>query len=142
MLQQVETSATDGTWPWLLFVVGLLTLLATIYRALVVVGGNELALLERRWLGRRMLGGRVVALDGEVGIQALVLSPGVHWVFPFLYAVKREPLLRIADDEVGIVEAIDGRPVPPGRIFARVVEGHDLFQDGEAFLRLGGERGP
>jgi uncharacterized membrane protein YqiK len=48
----------------------------------------------------------------------------------------------VLENEIGIVESIDGDPVPAGRIFARVVPGHNLFQDGEAFLRNGGEKGP
>lgn len=111
-------------------------------RSLVFVGGNELAVLERRWFGRRMARGRVIAVGAEVGVQARVLTPGVHPVTPFVYTARRGPLVHVSDDEVGLVESIDGEAVPAGRIFARVVSGHDHFQDGEAFLRLGGERGP
>jgi regulator of protease activity HflC (stomatin/prohibitin superfamily) len=138
----VEATSTGGLAPttWLLLLLPAVAL--TLWRSVVVVGGNELALLERRWIGRRMTRGRVVALTGEVGIQALLLAPGIHLVVPFVYRARKQPLLRIPDDAVGIVEAIDGEPVPPGRIFARAVTGHDLFQDGEAFLRLGGQRGP
>lgn len=142
---QVETTTNQGLSPWLigtLLLVALMLLGWLVHHSFVVVGGNELALLERRWFGRRMTGGRVVALDGEVGIQARVLPPGVHAVTPFVYAARKSFLVCIGDDEVGLVDAIDGEPVPPGRIFARVVRGHELFQDGEAFLRLGGERGP
>lgn len=41
-----------------------------LYESIIVVGGNEMALLERRWFGRKMPQGRVVALGNEVGIQA------------------------------------------------------------------------
>jgi regulator of protease activity HflC (stomatin/prohibitin superfamily) len=139
---EFEGALHDSTGLWLLGLLGLGLLFGLLYGSIVVVRGDELALLERRWLGRRMEGGRVVALTHEVGVQARVLAPGVNWVIPFLYAAKKHPLVRVDDDEVGLVEAVDGRPVPPGRIFARVVQGHELFQDGEAFLRLGGERGP
>jgi regulator of protease activity HflC (stomatin/prohibitin superfamily) len=146
MLQNgLEPAAAPSLGPTLSLVLLALLIVAvclTLQRSLVVVRGKQLALLERRWFGRRVARGRVVAGDGEVGIQARVLAPGVHLVIPFVYVARKEPLLRIADDSVGIVEAIDGKPVPPGRIFARVVAGHDLFQDGDAFLRLGGERGP
>src|SRR5690242_7414457 len=46
-----------------------------VFRSFVIVRGNELGVLERRWLGRRLSNGHVVALDREVGIQAHVLSP-------------------------------------------------------------------
>ncbi len=54
----------------------------------------------------------------------------------------KTPMLVIGENEVGIIESIDGRPLEPGRIFARRAEGHDTFQDGEAFLRNGGQKGP
>jgi regulator of protease activity HflC (stomatin/prohibitin superfamily) len=113
-----------------------------VYHSVVIVGGVQIAILERRWLGRKLPGGRVVALSTEVGMQARVLAPGLHFVLPFIYRVEKAPMLKIGEEEVGLVESIDGRPVEPGRIFARVVPGHNLFQDGEAFLSNGGEKGP
>jgi hypothetical protein len=46
-----------------------------LYESVVVVGGNEIAMIERRWFGRKMPQGRVVALGNEVGIQARTLGP-------------------------------------------------------------------
>jgi len=62
-------------------------------------------------------------MKGEVGIQARVLPPGLHFLPPFLYTVKKDSMILIEDDQVGLVQSIDGRPLDPGRIFARRVEG-------------------
>ncbi len=121
-------------------VVGLLLIVA--YSSIVIVGGTQISVLERRWLGRDMPEGRVVAMADQVGIQARILGPGLHFLIPFLYRVGKYPMLVVSENEVGLVESIDGDPVAPGRIFAKVVEGHNLFQDGEAFLRNQGEKGP
>jgi regulator of protease activity HflC (stomatin/prohibitin superfamily) len=86
--------------------------------------------------------GRVVALAREIGVQARTLGPGLHFLIPFLYTAKKQYFTAIAEEEVGVLESIDGDPVPAGKIFARVVEGHDAFQDGESFLKNGGEKGP
>jgi regulator of protease activity HflC (stomatin/prohibitin superfamily) len=51
-------------------------------------------------------------------------------------------MMTIGEMEVGLIESIDGKPVDPGHIFAREVPQHNLFQDGEAFLRNGGQKGP
>ena len=51
-----------------------------IYQSVVIVGGNEIALIERRWFGSKMPQGRVVALGNEVGIQARTLGPGLHFL--------------------------------------------------------------
>jgi len=122
--------------PWVI----LLTVLA--YNSIVIVAGNEIALLERRWLGRGMSQGRVVAMGDEVGIQARTLGPGLHFLLPFIYVARKYPFIEIKDGEIGTVESIDGNPIPPGRIFAQVVAGHNAFQDGEAFLANNGQKGP
>ena len=88
--------------------------------------------------------GRVVATEGEVGIQADVLKPGLHWIgFPFEKVVRKVPLIEIGADEMGIIEAIDGEPMPPGRIFApdRAQNAHNNFQDPIAFIKQGGVKG-
>jgi uncharacterized membrane protein YqiK len=43
--------------------------------------------------------------------------------------------------QIGVVEARDGKPLTGGRIIARQVD-CDSFQDGQAFIDHGGERGP
>ncbi|MFN0146024.1 MAG: SPFH domain-containing protein [Dehalococcoidia bacterium] len=118
-----------------------LWLLASLVGALVNIGGTEVGILERRYIGRGLPEGRVIATAGEVGIQARVLAPGLHVLIPFLYKVRKAPMIAIGEDEVGMIESIDGRPLDPGRIFARRVTGHDSFQDGEGFLRNGGQKG-
>ena len=121
-------------------VVAVLLILA--YFSIVIVAGSEMAVMERRWFGKKMPQGRVVAMGNEVGIQGRTLGPGLHFLIPFIYVARKYPFIEIKDGEIGIVESIDGNPIPPGRIFAQVVEGHNAFQDGEAFLQNGGQKGP
>jgi uncharacterized membrane protein YqiK len=117
-------------------------LLVVLVKSIVVVGGAEIAVLERKYLGRQLPQGRVVAMRDEVGVQARTLGPGLHVLIPFLYGARKCPFTVISEMEVGFVESIDGDAVAPGRIFARVVQSHNSFQDGEAFLTNGGEKGP
>src|SRR5215831_12791700 len=119
-------------------------LLIILRRIFVNVGAREIAIKERRYLGRRMPPGRVVATEGEVGIQADVLKPGLHLIkWPFEKVVRKVPLIEIGSDELGCIEAIDGDPMPPGRIFApdRAQNAHNNFQDPIAFLKQGGVKG-
>lgn len=113
-----------------------------LYTSIVIVGGTEIAILERRYLGKQMPPGRVIAMSNEVGIQARTLGPGVHFLIPLLYRSSKAPFVEISEHEIGIIESIDGNSIPQGRIFARVTEGHNNFQDGEAFLASNGEKGP
>src|SRR2546430_5929185 len=122
----------------------LVVLLIILSRIMVNVGAREIAIKERRYLGAKMPPGRVVATEGEVGIQADVLKPGLHLIrFPFEKVVRKVPLIEIGADELGIVEAIDGEPMPPGRIFAldRAQNAHNNFQDPIAFIKQGGVKG-
>ncbi len=124
--------------------VALIVLVVLIRRWLVNVGAREIAIKERRYLGAKMPPGRVVATEGEVGIQADVLKPGLHFVkWPFESVVRKVPLIEIGPDEMGVLEAIDGEPMPPGRNFApdRAQNAHNNFQDPIAFIKQGGVKG-
>src|SRR6267154_5981707 len=122
----------------------LVIVLIVLSKLLVNVGAREIAIKERRYLGAKMPPGRVVATEGEVGIQADVLKPGLHLIkFPFERVVRKVPLIEIGADELGIVEAIDGEPMLPGRIFAPdcAQNAHNNFQDPIAFIKQGGVKG-
>jgi uncharacterized membrane protein YqiK len=79
---------------------------------------------------------------GQKGPQLAILPEGEYRINPHLFEVTETPAVVIADDEVGYVESIDGRPVArEGGNFGSPVE-CDSFQDAEAFLRNGGQKGP
>src|SRR5215475_9612745 len=131
-------------WPLVGAFVLLIILLIFLRKIFVNVGAREIAIKERRYLGAKMPPGRVVATEGEVGIQADVLKPGLHLIkYPFECVVRKVPLIEIGPDELGIIEAIDGEPMPAGRIFApdRAQNAHNNFQDPIAFIKQGGVKG-
>src|SRR5574341_1835724 len=80
---------------------------------LVNVGGQEVGIIERRFVGRPLPEGRVVAMKDEVGVQARVLLPGLHVLPPFIYKVGKTEMLVIGEAEVGLIESIDGQPLEP-----------------------------
>jgi len=125
---------------WLPISIGLIALLILL-KSFTIAKGNQIILLERRWFGRQMPDGRTVALRNEVGVQARVLGPGFHLLIPFLYKVTKRDFCVIHENKVGVVRAVAGAPIPSGQFMAKAVA-CDLFQDGEAFLRNGGEKGP
>ena len=121
-----------------------IVLVVILKRILVNVDAREIAIKERRYFGAKMPPGRVVATEGEVGIQADVLKPGLHLIkYPFERVVRKVPLIEIGADELGVVEAVDGEPMLPGRIFAldRAQNAHNNFQDPIAFIKQGGVKG-
>lgn len=134
--------------PLIVLIVGALIILGVIWyvvtRFLVNIGAKEVGIKERRYFGRKMAQGRVVATAGEIGIHAEVLKPGLHFVlYPIERVVQKVPLIEIGADEIGILEAIDGEPMPPGRIFApdRAQNAHNNFQDPVAYITQGGVKG-
>lgn len=116
-------------------------ILYTIYSSIVNVGGDELATLERRWIGSEMAEGRTVALSGEVGVQAKILGPGLHFMIPYIFKATKHKYLIIRNNQVGIVYAIAGNPIPQGQYMAKSIDSN-FFQDGELFLKNGGQKGP
>ena len=122
-------------------VLGVLAFLVVLARSFTIAKGDQIVVLERRWFGKQMPDGRTVALSNEVGVQARVLGPGFHLLIPFIYKVSKRPFFVIRKNSVGVVRAITGAPIPSGSFMAKAVA-CDLFQDGEAFLRNGGEKGP
>jgi uncharacterized membrane protein YqiK len=122
-------------------------MLALVAIALFVIWAGTRTISEResglviKRFGAPLGAGRVVAQNGEAGYQARLLSPGWHFgLWRWRYKVERVPLTVIKSGEIGLVVAADGKPIPPERILGREVD-CDHFQNGEAFLRNGGERG-
>ncbi len=119
----------------------LIVVIILLVKGFVNVGPDELATIEQKYIGKDMKDGRTVALSGEVGIQARILPPGLHLLIPFVQKAKKFKYLVIADNEIGLVEAITGVSIPSGEFMAKHVE-CNTFQDGEEFLKNGGQKGP
>lgn len=126
---------------YLLLAAGVVFLLT---KFLVNVGSDEMAIIERRFIGEELEAGRVFAMGNQVGLKAEYMAPGLHVImWPIVSVVSKPAFLTIGADELGIVEATDGAPLSAGRIFADDPAGnvHNNFQDPVEFLRNGGIRG-
>lgn len=121
--------------------IAVLFVLFVLYNSFTIAKGDQIITLERRWFGAPMPDGRTVALKHEVGIQARILGPGFHWLIPFIYKTTKHNFIVIQKNQVGVLRAITGAPIPIGQVMAKKIE-CDLFQDGEAFIKNGGEKGP
>jgi len=103
----------------------------------VKIAEDKVGIVEKKWGGPRH--SRLIALNGEVGFQADILRPGLH-PSSLNDTIHQVPVTKIADDEIGLVEANDGEPLPPGKMFGKVVD-CDNFQNARKFLENGGQRG-
>src|SRR3954453_19275662 len=95
-----------------LVILGIVVLIAVgvvwyiVTRFLVNIGAKEVGIKERRYFGRRMPLGRVVATNDELGLQADIPKPVLHFVkYPVELVVQKVPLVEIVADELGIIEA-------------------------------------
>jgi uncharacterized membrane protein YqiK len=105
-----------------------------------IIREDQSGLVIRKY-GPPLPAGRLVALDGQAGYQARLLSPGWHFIpFRWQYRVQKVPMVVVPPGEIALVVAADGAPIPAERMLGREIA-CDHFQDAEAFLRGGGERG-
>ncbi len=126
---------------WLAMIVGLaVVLLLIVVASTWIIRENESGLVLKKF-GPALAPGRLIALKGEAGYQARMLPPGWHFIpFRWQYSVVKVPAVVVPPGQIALVVAADGAPIPPERMLGREIP-CDNFQDAEAFLRGGGERG-
>lgn len=107
---------------------------------LKLIRDNEVGIVTKNMLGAILPEGHIIATKGEVGIQASTLMPGLYWYMPFIWSVKRVPVISIPPRQLGIVESVDGKPIAPGRLLGDEVDCNS-YQDAKAFLDNGGFKG-
>ncbi len=113
------------------------------FSSAVSVDDNQRAVVIRTF-GESMPQGRVVALDGQAGAQARLLGPGWHFGYwPWMYEFEVVPTVTIDQGKVGVLTALDGRPLPEGQVFAPAWSSANDMLDGDRFLAPdGGFKGP
>ncbi len=79
---------------------------------------------------------------GQKGPQIDFLRPGTYNINTEVFKVELHNAIYIGENEIGIVEARDGLPMDASDVVVMTPDGHNNFQDGQAFLTNGGYRGP
>jgi uncharacterized membrane protein YqiK len=128
----------------------------------VITAADGGALDPGRLLGKAIEGHRnfqdseqFIASGGQKGPQVEILTPGTYRILtnsvdidnnnsvkPGLFTVRLFDATIISENQIGLVEALDGAQLNPRDYVAAPVEGHDNFQDGHEFIGRGGQRGP
>ncbi len=147
----MDSSTVDPIvkYGWVLVLILIILLHKAILRIFfgtVIVSKDEIGIVNKKWVifgkNRTLPDGAIVALNGEAGLQADTLAPGIHFgLWAWQFAVSKVPFTTIDKGHIGIVEARDGHALSGGRVLARTVECNS-FQDARGFLTRGGERGP
>jgi uncharacterized membrane protein YqiK len=136
-------------WPWQY---------ATTLQRFVVLPEGSIGIVEAKdgapiAIGR-VLGKRVacdsfqnarafLANGGERGPQLAVIPPGNYRINTALFVIRPCPAIEIPSDKIGIVETMEGVSLTTvsGDIAGPVIEGHNSFQDAQAFVDHRGCKG-
>ncbi|WP_310423721.1 flotillin family protein [Chamaesiphon sp. VAR_48_metabat_135_sub] len=127
----------------LLVIGGTIVAIPLFFGGLVIIGEREVGVVVKKFTmsGKGLSPDRLIALNGEAGLQADTLAPGWHWGYwPWQYGVKKEQVVVVAQSEIALIVAADGASIPSERILGTIVN-CDNFQDARKFLTQGGEKG-
>jgi len=116
-----------------------------VFFGLVIVPENKVGLVTKKFVlfgaNKQLSGDRIIATNGEAGFQAKMLETGLHWfMWPWQYSVDMQSFIVIPEGHIGLISAKDGQVPETGRILGRRVDCED-YQDAEAFLKNGGQKG-
>ena len=132
---------------WVVPVIALLVMYKFVLRVfcgMVIVPDDRIGLVVKKftlWASNRLPDDRIVATNGEAGMQAKTLAPGLYWrMWPWQYDITMAPFTIIEQNMLGLVKAKDGAPLDIGRVLGKPVD-CDKFQDAIAFLDNNGQKG-
>jgi len=127
----------------ILVVVFLVALIALIASSIVKIDGDEVGIVEKKLFGGDLPEGKVLAINGENGVQAQILPPGWHVKWKWQYNVTKIKMTEIETGFVGLIQAADGRSLPASSIYAPEWEEPEKMLNAEYFLGQGkGYKGP
>ena len=124
----------------ILALVGLIVLIILL-SGFALVRADEVGILTKKMFGKKLPQGKIIATEGEVGVQADTLMPGLYWRVPIVWKISKTRVTQIPQGKIGIIESIDGQPLQRGRLLGDDIECNS-FQDAKAFLKNGGRKGP
>ena len=96
-----------------LTVSGLVSIVAvTVFSGTWMIAANQSGLVVKRF-GPALASGRIIALNGEAGYQARLLSPGWHFgLWRWRYRVIKVPTVVVRPGEIALIVAADGAAMP------------------------------
>ncbi len=87
-------------------------------------------------------GEKFLVNHGQKGRQSAILTAGFYRINPVLFSIRADvPMTKIESNKIGIITVLDGETMPQGQMAAKVVAGHDDYQNPDAFIKSGGCRG-
>ena len=132
----MEMSVT--AWEWIL---GIGVLVVLILPSIRVIGPTEVGLVIKRFSFSKLLKDNPIAFRGEAGFQGDLLMPGFRFKLWLVYKVAKFPWVQVPANEIGVVIAQVGAPLPIGAKSAIYKPEFGNFSNLQAFLANGGQKG-
>lgn len=107
----------------------------------VMIGSNQIAIVEKRFSSKSLKNGEFIALNGEAGFQADTLGPGLHFKCRIIFKIYKRDRVIIKQGKIGYVFARSGQALKADQTLGREIECCN-FQDTRAFIQNGGQKGP
>ena len=112
---------------------------------IVIVPEDKIGLVTKKFVlfgaNKELSGDRIIATNGEAGLQSNYLAPGIHYFkWPWQYQIDMTGFVVVPEGHIGLVNSKDGKIIQTGRILARRVECEN-YQDAKGFLDNGGQKG-
>jgi uncharacterized membrane protein YqiK len=149
-----------GMWRWRYRVIKVPTIVVRPGEIALIVAADGAAMPSEHVLGKAVPCNNFQDAEmfltggGERGRQLAMLTGGTYRINPALFEVVTPATaakagmsandLRVQlvqPERVGIVTALDGRPIPAGDLAGPTMPGHESFQRGQTFIDAGGCRG-
>ncbi|MBP7534997.1 MAG: flotillin family protein, partial [Chitinophagales bacterium] len=144
-MDPISILLTYGWIPLILIALISYKFILRVFFGMVIVPEDRLGLVTKKFVlfgdNKELPNGKIIATKGEAGYQANTLAPGLYFGMWFWqYDITMQPFTIVEQGMIGLVMAKDGREIPTGHILARKVVS-DNYQDAEAFLQNGGQKG-
>lgn len=112
---------------------------------MVIVPEDKIGLVIKKFVitgsNRTIPNGRIIAINGEAGMQAKTLAPGLYFgIWAWQYEITMESFTVVPAGQIGLIMAKDGAEVAIGSILGKNVT-CDNFQDAVLFLNGNGQKG-
>jgi len=78
---------------------------------------------------------------GERGPQMAIIAPGTYRINPLLFSVQLADVVDISENKIGVVTTREGAALSKGEIAGPTVEGHNMYQNPQAFIDNQGCKG-
>ena len=118
-----------SSWSNLAAIVAVAVVAVVVFMSFWNIGPPEVGLVRKRFSLKRLRSGSPVALHGEAGYQADLLTTGLRFKLWPLFTVTRHPIVQIPAGQIGVVIAQVGNALPIGAKSAEYKPDFGNFQD-------------